>query len=151
MVMPAQVEPKGAINKRKAPASARGGKARKQKERTRSKLKTPRWCIPADHLEQLEEMFARDTQPSFATRESLADAFGATTRQARALPSHLEHSESSDMSPPTSLNFRKIAGVDLVPQPSAAGAPRRPRAAVVARTKGEATVQAGAAAHAHRG
>ena len=56
------------------------------KERKRSKLAVPRWCIPQEQLERLEEMFEQERSPSFAVREELAEEFGATTRQVRPRP-----------------------------------------------------------------
>ena len=70
--------------KTKASASSSRGinqANRKLKERKRSKLAVPRWCIPPDQLEKLEEIFADTPSPSFALRGELAEEFGATTRQ----------------------------------------------------------------------
>ena len=67
-------------------------KHRKLKERKRSKLAVPRWCIPTEQLVKLEEIFEHTQSPSFAVRERLANEFCATARQVRpAAPRFFDH------------------------------------------------------------
>ena len=61
------------------PTAKRAAKPKKQ--RKRSKLAVPRWCITTEQLAILEDTFADVPSPSFSVREKLADRFGATARQ----------------------------------------------------------------------
>ena len=71
-------------------------KPRKLKERKRSKLAVPRWCIPAEQLVKLEEVFEKTKSPSFVVREALAEEFGATTRQVRPAAPIAPHAPARD-------------------------------------------------------
>ena len=78
---PEKKRARGGKRAQQSSTSSGSSRSRKPKERKRSKLATPRWCIPADQLAKLEEIFQGTPSPSFALREQLANKFEATVRQ----------------------------------------------------------------------